>query len=185
MAVTQTDLNKQNEPSPADRCQIPWKGFAHSKRIDPLYVVIQRLSEWGVFLFVFFCWSVRCDPGGTLGLFRGVGTERDSCLVVFVTVGRPKSPRTLRGCRCSTLRNVTPPQHHHPRINPHVQSRGYLLRVKSGDDDTSHTHTHTHTLAQFPLYSVWTPRSTSITVSSQPWCHWYLWLICRGSNAEL
>lgn len=99
--VTQTNLNKQNEPSPADLCQIPWKGFAHSKRIDPLYVVIQRLSEWGV-----FCWSVRCDPGGTLGF---IGSERDSCLVVFVTVGRHKSPRTLRGCRCSTLRNVHPP----------------------------------------------------------------------------
>lgn len=168
--VTQTNLNKQNEPSPADLCQIPWKGFAHSKRIDPLYVVIQRLSEWGV-----FCWSVRCDPGGALGF---IGSERDSCLVVFVTVGRHKSPRTLRGCRCSTLRNVHPTRRH-PRINPHVQSRGYLLRVKSGDDDTRHTHT------QFPLYSVWTPRSTSITVSSEPWCHWYLWLICRGSNAEL
>lgn len=74
-----------------------------------------------------------------------------------------------------------PPPRRHPRINPRVQSRGYLLRVKSGDDDTRHTHTHT----QFPLYSVWTPRSTSITVSSEPWCHWYLWLICRGSNAEL
>ena len=173
--VTQTNLNKQNEPSPADLCQIPWKGFTHSKRIDPLYVVIQQLSEWG-----FFADQCAVILVGRWGLAEVKGTVVSLCLLPLDGPNPPEHWGVADAARWGTF---PPPRH--PRINPRVQSRGYLLRVKSGDDDTRHTHTHTHTHTQFPLYSVWTPRSTSITVSSEPWCRWYLWLICRGSNAEL
>lgn len=76
----------------------PMKGIPSFKRIDPLYVVIQQLSEW-------VCWSVCCDPGGAAKAL-GVETEKgDSCRIVFVSVGQP-NPRRLRVCRCSTSRNV-------------------------------------------------------------------------------
>lgn len=114
---------------------------------------------------------------GRWGLSGVKGTVVLLCLLPLDGTNPPEHWGVADAARWGT----STPLRRHPRINPHVQSRGYLLRVKSGDDDTRHTHTHT----QFPLYSVWTPRSTSITVSSEPWCHWYLWLICRGSNAEL